>query len=80
MKRILLIICKNFLRLPYVWFGLCYYAWRTDRYSEARKYTFLKKIAKWIVSAGKVNIKVYGQDKLPDENGFVFFPNHHGVF
>ena len=80
MKRIVLIILRNILRLPYVYFGLCYYAWRTDKYSDERKYAFIKKIARWIVTAGRVKIDVYGQENLPAENGFMFFPNHQGLF
>ena len=80
MKRILIIILRNILRLPYVYFGMCYYARRADKHSEEHKYAFIKKIARWIVSAGRVNIEVHGQEKLPAENGFMFFPNHQGLF
>ena len=80
MKRIILIIIKNLFRLPYAYFGLCYYAWRTNKYSENRKYAFIKKITAWIVSTGKVNVEVYGRENIPEIDGFMFFPNHQGLF
>jgi len=80
MRRILLIIFRNFFRLPYAFFGLCYYAWRTNKYSEERKYSFIKKFTRWIVTSGRVNLEVHGQENIPEENGFMFFPNHQGLF
>ena len=80
MKRILLIILRNLLRLPYIYVKLCFYARSADKHSEEHKYAFIKKIAKWIISAGRVNIEIYAQEKLPKDNGFMFFPNHQGLF
>jgi len=80
MKRILLIIIRNIFRLPYIYFRLFYYALRTNNYSDEHKYAFIKKFTKWIVSAGRVNIEIYGLENIPEENGFMFFPNHQGLF
>jgi len=30
--------------------------------------------------AGRVTIESYGMDNIPKENGFIFFPNHQGMF
>ena len=30
--------------------------------------------------AGRVDIEAYGLENLPEEDGFVFFPNHQGMF
>ena len=80
MKRMVLIILRNLLRLPYVCFMLCYYARRADEHSFEHKYVLIKKIAGWIVSTGKIDIAVSGLEKLPEENGFMLFPNHQGLF
>ena len=80
MKRILLIVIKNIFRLPYIYFLLCYYASHTNKYSDEHRYAPIKKIARWIVSAGRVDVEIHGQENLPKENGFMFFPNHQGLF
>ncbi len=30
--------------------------------------------------AGRVNIEAYGLENIPKEDGFIFFPNHQGLF
>ena len=80
MKRILLIIIRNFYRLPYIYFALRHYAKHTDTYSDEQRFSIIRKISKYIVSSGRVDIEVFGQENLPKENGFMFFPNHQGLF
>ena len=80
MKRILLIILKNILRLPYIWSGLCYYARRTEKYPEEHIYAFIRKIPGFIVKSGRVDLRIYGTEKIPKDSGFILFPNHQGLF
>ena len=80
MKRIILIVLRNLYRIPYGWVRLCKYARNPDRYSEEQRYSLIREIAKWIVLGGKINLEVYGEEHIPQENGFMIFPNHQGLF
>ena len=43
-------------------------------------YAFIKKVTKAANRAGRVKIESYGLENIPKENGFIFFPNHQGMF
>lgn len=80
MKRILLMVLKNFFFVPYGWFKLCWYASHVDRYTEEERYAMLKYIDKRAVWGGNLTIEAHGLENIPEENGFMFFPNHQGLF
>lgn len=80
MRRIILIILKNLLYLPYRWFRLCHYAKHTDDYSEEEKYSLIRKFADWIIKGGRITLEVHGKEHIPKENGIMIFPNHQGLF
>ena len=42
MKRILLMVIRNLIFVPYWWIKLCWYAAHTDDYPEEKKYAFLR--------------------------------------
>ena len=80
MKRILLMVAYNILLVPYMWFKLCYYASHVDKYTEEERYKVLRFIDSRAIKGGRVTIDVHGQENIPEENGFMFFPNHQGLF
>ena len=80
MKRILLMVIRNLIFVPYWWIKLCWYAAHTDDYPEAKKYTFLRHVDDHAIKGGNIHIDVHGQENIPRENGFMFFPNHQGLF
>ena len=80
MKRIILMVLYNILRVPYMWYKLCYYANHTDKYTEEERYELLRYIDERAIKGGRVEIEIHGQENIPKENGFIFFPNHQGLF
>ena len=80
MKRILLMVAYNILLVPYMWFKLCYYASHVDKYTEEERYKVLRFIDSRAIKGGRVTIDVHGQENIPEKNGFMFFPNHQGLF
>ena len=80
MKRILLMVLNNLLFVPYWWYQLCSYAKHTDEIPEDKKYALLKKITVHANKGGRVTIEVHGKENIPKEKGFMFFPNHQGLF
>ena len=80
MKRILMMVFRNILLVPYMWIKLCYHASHVDKYTEEEHYKMLRFITYRANKGGNVIIDVHGQENIPKENGFMFFPNHHGMY
>ena len=80
MWRIILMVLYNLPFVPWWWYQLCHYAKHTDEIPEDKKYALLKKITVHANKGGRVKIDVHGQENIPREDNFVFFPNHQGLF
>ena len=80
MKRILLMVLRNIVFVPYWWIKLCWYAAHTDDYPEEKKYAFLRQVDERAIEGGNIHIDVHGAENIPKEKGFMFFPNHQGLF
>ena len=80
MKRILLMVCRNIILVPFMWVKLCYYASHVDKYSEEKRFEMLKFITTRANKGGNVTIEVHGKENIPEKDGFMFFPNHQGLY
>lgn len=80
MNRILLMVLRNFWKVPGAYWKLCRYAKHPDRYSEEEMYAHIQYIMKMAVQSGNIDFIVTGQDKIPKENGFMLYANHQGMF
>lgn len=80
MKRILLMVFRNIILVPYMWCKLCYYASHVEKYSEQKRYDMLRFIVFRANKGGNVHIDVFGKENIPKENGFMFYPNHQGFY
>ena len=80
MKRILMMVFRNILLVPYMWIKLCYHASHVDKYTEEEHYKMLRYITYRANKGGNVIIDVHGQENIPKEKGFMFFPNHQGMY
>ena len=80
MLRILLMVVRNFWRVPSAWFKLCHYAKHTDEYSYEEKYSHIQYILKLAVKTGNINLQVTGLENIPEKQGFLLCGNHQGMF
>lgn len=80
MRRILVMVLHNLLRVPGMWFRLCYYAKHSDKYTEEKRYSFLKYICEYANKGGNVHIDAHGIENIPEKDGFMLFPNHQGLY
>ncbi|MBR5128391.1 MAG: 1-acyl-sn-glycerol-3-phosphate acyltransferase [Roseburia sp.] len=80
MWRILLMVWRNFWRVPPAWFKLCHYAKHTDEYSYGEKYKHIRYILQMAVNSGNIDFEVYGQENIPQEDGMLICGNHQGMF
>lgn len=51
-----------------------------DKYTEEERNQLLREIVGYANRGGNVTIKVTGVENIPQENGFIMFPNHQGMY
>ena len=73
-------VLRNLFFVPYGWFKLCWYASHVDRYTEEERYKMLQYVDHKAIHGGNLVIDAHGVENIPKENGFMFFPNHQGLF
>lgn len=80
MNRILYMVLRNIYRIPFWFYQLCRLGRADDSHTEEERYDFLHRLVKKINQTGRVEVKCFGAEKLPEKNGFILFPNHQGLF
>lgn len=80
MNRIVLMVLRNLIRVPGAYWKLCHYAKHTDKYPEEEKYKHIQYILKRAVKSGNIDLKVFGKENIPVQNGFLMYGNHQGLF
>ena len=73
-----MLILKKFYRVPFWHRKLCKYD--SSSYTESEKYNIVRDIVKSINKSANVDLHCEGLENIPEENGFVMFPNHQGLF
>lgn len=80
MNRILLMVLRNLGKLPGFYIKFRRYAKKPEQYPEQERYDFIRNMAQRAVNAGNVQLEVTGLENLPEKDGFMFYPNHQGMF
>jgi 1-acyl-sn-glycerol-3-phosphate acyltransferase len=73
-------VLTNLLFVPYGWIKLCWYASHVGRYTREQHWKLVKYIDRRAIKGGRIKIQVTGQENIPKEDGFIFYPNHQGLF
>ncbi len=79
MRRIVMMVLRLWWAAPYYLFRIWRYGKRKDATLEDA-YFYVKKVTQKANYAGRVKIEAYGLENIPQDNGFIFFPNHQGLF
>ena len=80
MKRILYMILRNLFHVPGMLIRLWRCAGNLDTYTEEERYAILQDICHYANNGGNVKVDVTGLENIPEENGFMLFPNHQGMY
>lgn len=81
LNRLVMMVLKNWWRVPGAFFRLCRYARHPERYPEQERWNHVQYILKLAVESGNVNLQVRGQENIPAPgNGFMMYANHQGLF
>lgn len=79
MRRIMMMVRRLFLKAPFYLFRI-WWCGKSSKISYEEAFAFVKHVTEKANKAGKVTIETHGLENIPKENGFVFFPNHQGLF
>ena len=79
MRRIVLMVLRLFLKAPYYLYRI-WKCGKSEDISLDESYAVVKMVTKAANRAGRVTIESHGIENIPKENGFIFFPNHQGLF
>lgn len=80
MKRIAYMVLMNLLRIPGWFYKLCKFGDENDTHTEQERYDFLRDMVTKVNKSGRVTIEVHGRENIPEQEGFIMFPNHQGLF
>ena len=70
----------NWWRVVPAYTKLWYYAKKTDEYPEQLKYDHAQYMMQRAIMAGNVDLGVFGLEDLPQQDGFILYANHQGLF
>lgn len=77
--RIALMVVRLFWKVPY-YFLKIWWCGISNKISYENSFWAIQKITKKASRAGRVTIETHGTENIPKEDGFIFFPNHQGMF
>jgi len=80
MKRLTVMLSKNFWKLPGLWLRLCHYAKHAARYPESVKYGCVQYIFQQASCSGNVQLEIFGTENIPQQGSFMMYANHQGKF
>ena len=80
MIRIALMVVRSLFRIPSYMYHLIQYGKPDDSHTEYERYTYLRNLVKKVNHVGRVKVVGYGEENIPEIDGFIMFPNHQGVF
>lgn len=80
MIRFLYVLFVNIFRIPY-YIGIAEHMMQhPDRYTAEERYALDIKVIKILKRTAGIKTKVFGQEQLPQEGGYVMFANHQGKY
>lgn len=79
MKRIALMFLRSFFVLPFYLFRL-FQLCNIEKYDNFTRYGFLHRLAPIVNRRGRVKVICHGIENLPEQTGYIIFPNHQGLF
>lgn len=80
MHRITKMILKSTIHLPYLTYQIFSKAINKEKYTDEEHNKVYKKLVNIANKSGKVHLIEEGLDTLPDNNGFILYPNHQGMY
>lgn len=80
MIKFIYVILMNLFRAPYIIPKMRREADHPERYSEEERYHLARHVIRLMKLSGGIRTKVFGVENLPEEGGYMMYPNHQGKY
>lgn len=80
MLRFYYVILVSLPLIIFYLFAMTYVIHHEERYTEAEKYHMAQHIIHIVKKNGRIETQSRGQELLPEEDGYIMFPNHQGKY
>lgn len=80
MRRLTNLVLKNWFRLPSLTYKLYTYSRPNTKRTRLEQFQTVQYIVERAKVDGNLEIKVFGRENIPQEDGYIFYPNHQGIF
>lgn len=80
MLKFIYVILMNLFRAPYVISKMKKESEHPEKYSEEERYELARYVVRLMKVTGAIHTKVFGTENLPDEGGYMMYPNHQGKY
>ncbi len=80
MHRLTKIVLKNWFRLPALTYKLYTYSRPGSKRTRLEQFRVVQRIVERTKVDGNLEIKVFGRENIPKQDGYIFYPNHQGIF
>lgn len=77
--RIVLMVLRKIVLVPFMFSRLCKIA-KAYAGDYLPGFLIAKEISNHAIDAGNIHLEVSGVENIPKEDGFIFYPNHQGLF
>lgn len=80
MLRFLIAILLNARRGPEILPTMRKMTKHKDKYPEKTRYAYAIRLIRFLKKSARITTEVYGTENLPEEGGYVMYPNHQGKY
>ena len=80
MFKLISVIFKNLHCIPYMLPLMRNRAMHPDRFSVEQRYALVHRVIYIVNRSGKIKTEATGLENLPEEGGYIMYPNHQGKY
>ena len=80
MLRFIIAILYNLKRGPKIVSRMRKMIKHKERYSEKTRYAYALRLIRYLKKSARITTEVYGTENLPEEGGYIMYPNHQGKY
>lgn len=80
MIKFIYVILMNLFRAPYMIPKMRRKADHPEKYSEEERYELARHVIRLMKVTGGIHTRAFGTENLPEEGGYMMYPNHQGKY
>ncbi|WP_051524832.1 lysophospholipid acyltransferase family protein [Pseudobutyrivibrio sp. MD2005] len=80
MLRFIIAILSNLKRGPKIVSTMRKMIKHKEKYPEKTRYAYALRLIRYLKKSARISTEIYGTENLPEEGGYVMYPNHQGKY